>query len=42
MYRMLENAIEEAINQQEEEAQYRWQRDAWQAPMSYRGEMVNG
>ena len=39
MYRMLENAIEEAINQQEEEAQYRWQRDAWQAPMSYRGEI---
>jgi len=39
MYRMLENVIDQAIDQQEEEAQYRWQRDAWKAPMSHRGEL---
>jgi hypothetical protein len=39
MYRMLENVIDQAIDQQEEEAQYRWQRDAWKAPTSYRSEI---
>ncbi len=39
MYRRLENAIDEAIDQEEEEAQWRWQRSAWNAPMSYQGEI---
>lgn len=39
MYRMLEDAIDEAINQEEEEAQWRSSRDAWKAPTSYQGEI---
>ncbi len=39
MYRQLENAIEQAIDEEEEENQYRWQRSAWKAPMSYMGEI---
>ncbi len=39
MYRRLENVIDQAIDQQEEEAQWRWQRNAWKAPMSHGGEI---
>jgi hypothetical protein len=39
MYRRLENVIDQAIDQQEEEAQWRWQRNAWKSPMSHGGEI---
>jgi hypothetical protein len=39
MYRMLENAVDLAIDQEEEEAQWRSSRNAWKAPMSYQGEI---
>jgi hypothetical protein len=39
IYRILEFAIDSAIDEYEEELRHRWQRDAWDAPTSYKGEI---
>ncbi len=39
VYRCLEIAIDEAIDRQEQEIEARKQRDRWQAPEAYRGEL---
>ncbi|UKP01451.1 hypothetical protein [Nostoc sp. UHCC 0870] len=39
MYRRLELAIEAAIDDEEQESQWRWQRQAWNSPQSYKGEI---
>jgi hypothetical protein len=39
MIRALEFAIDSAIDCQEEENRLRWQREAWKAPASYKGEI---
>lgn len=39
MHQMLEFAIEAAIDVEEQESQWRWQRQAWKAPQSYKGEI---